>query len=267
MGASSSQALNEFYTVFDTKKEAVVMADNYQSVIQPEENISSVGTAQPYAGTTERSADYRAVEVPKEPVTYSPSTEAKSVDKAMSPALSRALVGGLIGATLGTLAGALAGRKTSEGVNHAIKGVSNAFRTIGEGLGQTAKGVGDAAKSVGEGVTYAVVGGSSDAAKGIVEGAKQAGMATANVVQATAEGVNETIQRAAHSIEVSSESAKQSITDVAEQSKEMVKDNAISTSQKFDSVESGYVSPIDPVFDPTASSADAFDSSISSTGI
>jgi gas vesicle protein len=261
--------LSEFYTVFHPSKEIVVMTDNYQSVIQPETNLASsgtnVGTNQSYAPAAERSVDYKAGREEKEPAIYDRQTEAKSTEKMMNPSLSRALIGGLVGATLGTLAGALAGRKTSEGVNHAVKGVGNAFRTIGEGLGQTAKGVGDAAKSVGEGLTYAVVGGSSDAVKGIAEGAKQTGIATANVVQATAEGVNETVQRAAHSIEVSSESAKQSIVDAAEESKEIASNKELSTNQNFESVESGYVSTIDPVFDPSTTSSGAFDPSTTST--
>ncbi len=160
-------------------------------------------------------------------------TERSSARTAISPGLARALVGGLIGATLGTLAGALASKRTSEGVDHAVKGVGNALKNVGEGLNLAAKGVGDAVKSVGEGASHAVVGGTLDAAQGIAEGANQTVVGTLDAVQHTAEGVNQTVKVGADRVKDTAEDAKQSTVSVTNAVKDTVEDAKQSDRQSF----------------------------------
>jgi len=131
-------------------------------------------------------------------------------DKGMNPGLTRALMGGLIGATLGTLVGALANKRTSEGVNHAAKGVGVAVKSVTEGVSHAAKGVGVAVKSVTEGVSHAVIGGTVEAVKDTAEGAKQSVSGAVEAVKDTAEGAKQTVTGAADAIKDATEDAKRS---------------------------------------------------------
>lgn len=110
-------------------------------------------------------------------------SENQQTSKGSNNGLTKALVGGLIGATLGTLAAALANRRTSQGVNHAAKGVGQAAKTVGEGVTHAAQGVGQAVKSVTEGVNYAVVGGVADVVKNTAQQAQQAVAGATDAVQ------------------------------------------------------------------------------------
>jgi len=128
-------------------------------------------------------------------------------DKGMNPGLTRALMGGLIGATLGTLVGALANKRTSEGVNHAAKGVGVAVKSVTEGVSHAAKGVGVAVKSVTEGVSHAVIGGTVEAVKDTAEGAKQSVSGAVEAVKNVAEGAKQTVTGAADAIKDATEDA------------------------------------------------------------
>lgn len=160
-------------------------------------------------------------------------TEQSSARTGISPGVARALVGGLIGATLGTLAGALVSKRTSEVVDHAVKGVGNALKNVGEGLNLAAKGVGDAVKSVGEGASHAVVGGALDAAQSIAEGAKQTVVGTLDAVQDTAESVNQTVKAGADRVKDTAEDAKQSTVSVTNAVKDTAEDAKQSNTQSF----------------------------------
>jgi stress response protein YsnF len=160
-------------------------------------------------------------------------TEQSSARTGINPGLARALVGGLIGATLGTLAGALASKRTSEGVDYAVKGVGNALKNVGEGLNLAAKGVGEAVKSVGEGASHAVVGSTLDAAQDIAEGAKQTVVGTLDAVQDTAEGVNQTVKAGADRVKDTAEDAKQSTTNLTNVVKDTAEDAKQSDRQSF----------------------------------
>ncbi len=114
-------------------------------------------------------------------------------DRGMSTGLSRALMGGLIGATLGTLVGALANKRTSEGVNHAVKGVGAAVKSISEGVNHATKGVGVAVKSVAEGVNHAVVGGAVEAVKDTSEGVRQSVTGAVEAVKGAVEDTKQSV--------------------------------------------------------------------------
>lgn len=118
-------------------------------------------------------------------------TQDQQTSKSTNNGLTKALVGGLIGATLGTLAAALANKRTSQGVNHAARGVGQAAKTVGEGVNHAAKGVGQAVKAVTEGVNYAVVGGVAEAVKNTAENAKQAVAGAADAVKDSVQGSKE----------------------------------------------------------------------------
>ena len=163
------------------------------------EDTNRIRTGESATGSVDTNIRVEVPKVVNTPTTTSQS-ETRPVNRGINPALGRLLVGGLIGASLGSLAAALAGKKTSEGVNHAVKGVGKALNTVSEGLNQTAKGVGEAATSIAEGAKYAVVGGASEAAKGIAEGAKQTVAGTLDVVQDTAQSVSQTVEGASQGV-------------------------------------------------------------------
>lgn len=120
-------------------------------------------------------------------------SENQQTSKGSNNGLTKALVGGLIGATLGTLAAALANKRTSQGVNHAAKGVGQAAKTVGEGVTHAAQGVGQAVKSVTEGVNYAVVGGVADVVKDTAQKAQEAVAGAADAVQNSAQQGNKEV--------------------------------------------------------------------------
>jgi len=150
-----------------------------------EENIDSTDRGQ-FSGTTDTSSSASSEENSNGSNT-SDRPQNNQTSKGSNNGLTKALVGGLIGATLGTLAAALANKRTSQGVNHATKGVGQAAKTVGEGINHAAKGVGQAVKSVTEGVNYAVVGGVADAVKNTAEKAQQAVAGAADAVQNSAQ--------------------------------------------------------------------------------
>ena len=121
---------------------------------------------------------------------------AHAADRGMGTGLSRALMGGLIGATLGTLVGALANKRTTEGVNHAAKGVGVAAKSVAEGVSPAAKGVGVPVKSVADGVNHAVVGGASTAVKDTSEGIKQSVTGVVDAVKGAAEDTKQSVSSA-----------------------------------------------------------------------
>lgn len=217
------------------------MTENQQVWNKRNENADALPTGQPYASTTSTRSTSTdaglATEVNQPTISHqlndssasvSNSSASASVGTGMNPALTRALIGGLVGATLGTLAGALAGKRTAEGVNHAVKGVGEALRTVAGGVNQAAKGLGDAVKSVGEGVSHAVVGSASDvvqgsaetlkpvvvaasdAVKDIAENAKQSAVGVTDAVKNTAENASQTTVGTLDAVQSVAEGIKQS---------------------------------------------------------
>ena len=171
------------------------------------------------AGSNTHAEVSKAVDSPTR--TLQPETSAEN--RGINPALSRALIGGLIGATLGSLAAAFAGKKTSEGVNHAAKGIGKALNTVGQGLNQTAKGVGEAAISIAEGTRYAVVGGALEAATGVAEGTKQVVVGTADAVQDTAQSVGQTVQSVVKNTADAVQDTAQSVSQTAQGTADAIK--------------------------------------------
>lgn len=231
------------------------MTENKQPLNQRDENIDRT-TTEPYARRAGASTGARLTKEENQPTTryqsdtypagissptlpreeYEPTIKRQTEPPAstgISPVLARALVGGLIGATLGTLAGALANKRTSEGVNHAVKGVGNALKNVGEGLNLAAKGVGDAVKSVGEGASHAVVGGTLDAANGIESGAKQTVVGALDAVQDTESGVNQAFIGTADRVKDTFKDAKQSTVSVIDAVKDTAEDAGRSDKQSF----------------------------------
>lgn len=186
-----------------------MVTENQQAWNQRNENANSVSTGQPYTSTTSTNADAGVVTEVNQP-TISRQSNNSSIDTGMNPALTRALIGGLVGATLGTLAGALAGKRTAEGVNHAVKGVGEALKTVAGGVNQAAKGLGDAVKSVGEGVSHAVVGSASDVVKGSAETLKPAVVAASDTVKDIADSAKQSTVAASDAVKNTAENAKQS---------------------------------------------------------
>lgn len=182
------------------------MSDRNPNLNKPDENAGSITTSQPYSRSEGTSTSARLTTDENAP-TITPQPNAQPASKAMNPVLTRALVGGLVGATLGTLAGVLAGKRTARGVNHAVKGVGDATKTIAGGVSQTAKGVGDAVKSVAEGVNYTVVGAIQDT----TEGVNQVVAGALDAIKDTAEDAKPSVRSAFDAAMDTAEDAKQAV--------------------------------------------------------
>ncbi len=137
-------------------------------------------------------------------------TAAHPAEKGMNPGVTRALMGGLIGATLGTLIGALANKRTSEGVNHAAKGVGVAVKSVAEGVNHATKGVGVAVKSVAEGVNHAVIGGAIDAVKDTSKGVKQSVTGAVEAAKGVAEDTKQSVTGAVEAVKGAAEDTRRS---------------------------------------------------------
>lgn len=148
------------------------MRGSEQTFNQQNENVDQLTTGAFYVRPASTSVG--AVGGKENVSTTSRQSDEQPAGKGMNNGLTKALVGGLIGATLGTLAAALANKRTTQGVNHAAKGVGQAAKSVAEGVNHAAKGVGQAAKTVTEGVNYAVLGAVADVVKDTADNAKQA---------------------------------------------------------------------------------------------
>jgi len=185
------------------------MTENKQPLDKNDVSVDPIMIGQPYARSAGTSiGSGLATEKNGPTITHQP--DAHPTDRGMSTGLARALMGGLIGATLGTLVGALANKRTSEGVNHAAKGVGVAVKSVAEGVNQAAKGVGVAVKSVAEGVNHAVIGGAVDAVKNTSEDAKQSVVAAVDAVKNTSEDAKQSVVAAVDAVKSTAEDVKAS---------------------------------------------------------
>jgi gas vesicle protein len=196
------------------------MNDYKPSLNNPNEVSGSTTTNQPYSPYSRSTSTSVGLQREENPPTTIRKTETYSSTQSQNPLLARALMGGLIGATVGTLLGLVAGKRTSRGINHAVKGVNQATKTIAGGVTQTAKGVGDAVKSVAEGVNYTVVGAFQDTAEGV----NQIVGSALNAVQDKAEDVKQSVTDVADAVKDKAEDAKQSVTEIADKVKDKTED-------------------------------------------
>ena len=247
------------------------MTYNNQNLNKPNENLSSSTTGQPYASSEESSINMETklarekqvsttpqpnvqpasipVSQPSAPAitsisaevpraenisTTTPQPNVQPATRTLNPLVARALVGGLIGATLGTLAGVLAGKRTAQGVNHAVKGVGEAAKTVGGGLSQTAQGVGQGVKSIAEGVNYAAQGAVQDTAESVnyaAKGALEAVKTTAEYVKPAVTGVGNAVKGTSEAVTDAAKGVGNAVKGAAESVTDAAKGAAKSTSE------------------------------------